>query len=355
MTLETWQMTAYTCLKENEVIKGAVVISSKDIQRDLSNFYNVELMIGSSNGGLDRIGQFRGDKHVVQPNNNFPMCGYKTFRRLNSGQTVVLKITRYGKPKVPANSYTVQLTLGLYSPTSQNERPGVSIISRTAQRNQNSSSVSESIEDAINKNSIGDWTVSIPLQDPLGEYIEVGDDGYPKMTEIASGTPTSSTVLLGNGTWGPAPSPWTYVVLANDFSTTNSANTNVTNFSFTPASSKKYIIEMFFLLRSPNNIAVGPRPGITWPTAGISDNAATLSAADSATTTVFRHWGQPNTQNTAVTAVLSSTYSYPAWGTAILIMTTGATGAFQITLASETNGTSVTMKANSYFRYREFP
>lgn len=356
MTSQTWQMNVYTCLKDNEVIRSAVIVSPNDIERDLYNYYNIELMLGSVNGGSDRIGLFRNDKNSMKANMHFMLLGFQSNKRLINGQTILVKVSRVGKPVVPANSYTLQLTLGLYSPTSQNERPGVAVSPQANRNNVNANNSLDAMADSINRSKMDNWTISIPLQDPLGDYVELGENGYPAASQLASGTPSSSTVLLGDGTWGAAPSPWTYVVLGSDFTTAAPTNTfqDVTGMSFTPASNKKYMIDMFFLVTTAAS-ATGARPGIKWPTAGVTNNAGWVGVANSATSFVYHTWGGTTTNGPNTLSLANNTQSWPAYGSAVLIMGAGATGNFQIVLASEVLGSAVTIKTNSYFRYREYP
>jgi hypothetical protein len=146
--------------------------------------------------------------------------------------------------------------------------------------------------------------------------------------------------------------PWTNVVLGSDFTTSSTGNTAVTGMNFTPAASTRYLIEVSLLLRT-NTATVGPRPGFSWPT-GSTDGGAWMQAPNSATANAFRNWGPLTTQNAASTGVPDTTNSHLAIGGALLIMGGSPSGAFGITLASETGGTTVTMKAGSLLRYRAY-
>lgn len=170
---------------------------------------------------------------------------------------------------------------------------------------------------------------------------------------------TSGHVLTSNGSGADptyqAPAaggsdPWTYVKLASDFTTSLATNANVTGLSFTPNANSTYVIEGFFLLRTAT-ATVGPRPGIAWPT-GTSDGAAQIESANSAVAQQYGAGNPSGAFNSASTGVPTTTGSWPGamWGTVV----TGASpsGTVQVTLASETAGTNVTMKAGSWIRYR---
>lgn len=144
--------------------------------------------------------------------------------------------------------------------------------------------------------------------------------------------------------------PWTNVILQTSFSTTLATNTNITGLSFTPAANKKYIIEVFLLLRTAT-ATVGPRPGFAWPT-GLEDGGAYLQVPNSATAIAMRTWGVLDTQNAASTGIPTTTNSNLATGTAYILVGPSPSGNFQLTLASETAGTAVTARAGSFLRYR---
>jgi hypothetical protein len=168
----------------------------------------------------------------------------------------------------------------------------------------------------------------------------------------ASGGGTTN-FLRADGTWaapGGGSDPWTYVKLGSNFVTSLATNANVTGLSFTPSANLTYVVEGFFLLRTAT-ATVGARPGIAWPT-GMSDSTAQITAPNSATASAFRNVDSTTTQNAASTGLANTTSSHP--GTLWATFVTGASpsGSFQITLASETAGTSVTMRAGSWIRYR---
>ncbi len=173
--------------------------------------------------------------------------------------------------------------------------------------------------------------------------------------EVVAGTnitldEQASTITI-NAAAGGGTDPWTIKKLASDFTTLLATNTNVTGLYFTPAASKSYLIYGTFLLRTAT-ATVGARPGIAWPS-GMSDGTARMEASTALTTAVIRSWGAKTTQNAASTGLATTADSHFGGVEAYIIMGASPSGNFQITLASETAGTNVTMKAGSYFMYRE--
>ena len=151
---------------------------------------------------------------------------------------------------------------------------------------------------------------------------------------------------------------WTYAKLTSDFSTTSGSQVNVTGLNFTPAANTEYEIEVKLLLESATN-GNAVRPGNTWPT-GYSGGAGmfqiTLGGFTTNISTGFDAAG-----NTAGTALANTG---TAWGAAaanlpyitvgawILRMGASPSGNFQITVASETGGTTVRVKTGSFLKYR---
>jgi hypothetical protein len=144
--------------------------------------------------------------------------------------------------------------------------------------------------------------------------------------------------------------PWTRVVLGADFQTSLAANTPVTGLNFTPAANKRYLVEVYLLLRTAT-ATVGPRPGFSWPT--VADGGAWMQAPNSATAYALRAWGPRNTQNAASTGVPDTTNSHLAIGGAYIVSGATPSGSFGVTLATETAGTIVRVMAGSVLMYRE--
>lgn len=178
--------------------------------------------------------------------------------------------------------------------------------------------------------------------------------GTVATARLGSGTADSTTFLRGDQTWA-APSggsdPWTNVILGSDFNTTSATAVSVTGLSFTPAANTRYLVEMVLLLRTAT-ATVGARPGWNFPT-GLSDSMAWAESSNSATASALRFWGTGTANvNAASTGLANTTESWPGLGTVYLITGGSPSGAVQVTLASETAGTQVTVRAGSFLRYR---
>lgn len=144
--------------------------------------------------------------------------------------------------------------------------------------------------------------------------------------------------------------PWTYVKLASDFVTSSATAVNVTNFNFTPAINSTYVVEGMFFTRTAT-ATVGVRPGCSWP-ASLTDGVARFMQTSSAAANVIANGNMNASVLTPVGGNPNNTQSYPATLWASFITGAGTSGNFQIQLASETAGTNVTLKANSWIRYR---
>jgi len=147
--------------------------------------------------------------------------------------------------------------------------------------------------------------------------------------------------------------PWTYVKLGSDFTTTSSSAVDITGMAFTPAASKSYEFEACLLTRTAT-ATVGPRPGLAWPT-GMTDGVVEVRIPSAAGTQVMQ-FGNINAAVLApVGGLPNTTQSYKATIIGMVIAGASPSGTVKIQLASETAGTTVTVKAGSYLRYRKIP
>lgn len=158
--------------------------------------------------------------------------------------------------------------------------------------------------------------------------------------------PTGAT-----GPAGPSSDPWTYIKLESDFTTSSATAVAITGLAFAPAANKHY--ELYAVLRTRTaTTTVGPRPGLTWPT-GLTDGVAQVLQASSATANVIANGNIAAAVLAPVGGVPNTTASWPAIIVASLSSGASPSGNVQLTLASETAATVVTVKAGSYLRYRE--
>lgn len=150
---------------------------------------------------------------------------------------------------------------------------------------------------------------------------------------------------------GAGSDPWTYLKLTSDFTTTSATAADVTGLAFTPAANTNYIIESQLLMRTAT-ATVGARPGCAWPSAGVTDGVAEIRASSSATAQVLAHGNSAAAVLNANTGLATTTGSFSAVIAATLVMGASPSGTFKLQLASETAGTTVTLKAGSWMRYR---
>jgi hypothetical protein len=175
--------------------------------------------------------------------------------------------------------------------------------------------------------------------------------------DTSSNTPKywngSSWAALAGAVGGGGADPWTYAQVngGNDFTTTSATAVDVTGLAFTPAADTTYEFEAMLLIRAAT-ATVNPRVGLAWPT-GLTDGIAQITESQAATGAPLGASGNINAALlVAVGGLPNTTQSWPVtvWGT----LRSGAapSGTVRIQLASETAGTTVTIKARSFIKFR---
>lgn len=173
-------------------------------------------------------------------------------------------------------------------------------------------------------------------------------------------TPSNGDVLTydsANDWWENASAsagsdPWTTVPLLSDFSSTNTTASPdaITGWYFTPAANTVYLLE-FHALAYAAATATGIRPGYA-SMSGTIECGMQVNVPNGAAAAFIRNLFGVTTQNSAATASVSATAHY-MYGQGMLIAGASPGSDFQMTLASETPGSAVTLLAGSIFRYRE--
>lgn len=138
--------------------------------------------------------------------------------------------------------------------------------------------------------------------------------------------------------------------VANDVTTTSATAVDVTGLAFTPAANTDYEFEAILYTRTATT-TVGPRPGLAWPT-GMIDGVVAIQQTSSATANVFANGNINAAVLAPVGGVPNTTQSWPAFVWGICRAGNSPSGTVKVQVASETAGTTVTVKAGSMFRYR---
>lgn len=161
---------------------------------------------------------------------------------------------------------------------------------------------------------------------------------------------SSGTLVFGALTLSETPDYWTYIKLGSDFTTSSATAVDITGLAFTPAASTTYEIEAQLLCRTATT-TVGVRHGVAWPT-GMTDGVAYLEMTSAAGTTVLQNGNINAAVLAPVGGLPDTTSSWPAQVKATLIAGGSPSGTLKLQVASETGGTTVTVKAGSWLKYR---
>jgi hypothetical protein len=165
----------------------------------------------------------------------------------------------------------------------------------------------------------------------------------------------TSTFLRADGTFA-TPSggsdPWTILKLTVDFTTTSATAVDVTGLGFAPTQNTNYMIEAVLFLRTAT-ATVNPRTGFAWPT-NVTDGVMSIDTAQSATTQLTTRGNSAAALLAAVGGLPNTTQSWPAFVYGAAVVGASPVGNLRVQVASETAGTTVTVKAGSYLRYRTY-
>lgn len=340
--MDEWQISAYSVTRSDQVLKDIRILCSYESKKDQSNHYIVSVMIGTEGGGFDTIGSFDGSKNSLAPNIPLDIFDSPEDRKMLSGESVVIKIARRGLPSPVANAYTIQLIFGSVSGTSRFERP----VMRPSSAGVDGFLREEIVQSFYNwivKSGVGEQCISVPLQDQGGSFALID----PKTRKVNAAQSHDF---------------WKYVYTTSSYSTTSTTPQNVTDLYFTPTANLTYLVEAHILLESSatNNAA---RIGASWPL-NLTDGAGHYLSSLGASTGVLSAALLGHSSNTRGTNITSAgQVNWPGTGN-VPYLTTGfflfstqisTSGTFQVTLASETAGTTVRVKAGSLIRYRTIP
>ncbi len=146
---------------------------------------------------------------------------------------------------------------------------------------------------------------------------------------------------------------WTYASLGSDFTTTSATAVDVTGLAFAPAASTNYEFEAMLMVRTATG-AVGPRPGLSWPT-GLTEGVGMMFVPQAANADLLSYGNSNAALLVAAGGLPSTTLSYMGGGRGFVFAGASPSGNVQVQLASETAGTTVTIKAGSFLRWRIIP
>jgi hypothetical protein len=126
----------------------------------------------------------------------------------------------------------------------------------------------------------------------------------------------------------------------------------VTGLGFAPTQNTRYMIEAVLFLRTAT-ATVNPRPGFAWPT-NVTDGVMSIDTAQSATAQLTTRGNSAASLQAAVGGLPNTTQSWPAFVYGAAVVGASPVGNLRVQVASETAGTTVTVKAGSYLRYRTY-
>lgn len=193
----------------------------------------------------------------------------------------------------------------------------------------------------------------LAFQKPLSLAIAEGaTTPDPGQAGVAVWSSTLGKPVFWDGAKWTAGDPWTYIVLASDFSTSGTSVVDVTGMAFTPASNKRYIVEGNLFGRAAAT-TTGVQLGVAWPT-GLTDSMAEIRALTSSTGRVIAAGNDAAAFTVVATGVGSTTGSWPLTFLASIIAGASPAGTFKLQLASEVNASAVTLRAGSWMRYRSY-
>ena len=189
-----------------------------------------------------------------------------------------------------------------------------------------------------------------PLALAIAEGATTPDPGQAGVTVWST---TLGKPVFWDGAKWTSGDPWTYVVLASDFSTSGTTVVDVTGMAFTPQANKRYIIEGDLFGRAAAT-TTGVQLGIAWPT-GLTDSMAEIRALTSNSGRVIAAGNDISGAFVVLaTGVGSTNGSWPLTFLATIIAGASPGGTFKLQLASEVNASAVTLRAGSWFRYRVY-
>lgn len=208
----------------------------------------------------------------------------------------------------------------------------------------------------VSKNEVEGIALRAGVPGPQGEAGPAGPEGPagPQGPAGLQGSTGPQGPAGPTGPQGPAGTdPWTYVILGSDFTTNSASAVAITGMSFIPEINSRYEFEALLMCRTAT-ATVGPRPGIAWPTPTQVDGVAFGQITSAAGSNVSQNGHVAAAYLMPVGGLPDTTNSWPAFIRGSIITGGTVTLGFRLQLASETAGTNVTVRAQSYLKYRKY-
>ncbi len=181
-----WTLNAHSVKRSNEVLRRVSLWSFQDRAANPNSYYRVTVGIGSGDGKFDEVGEYDGSTDVLSGNETRDLTGVRGVdRRLREGDSLVIQVESTGTPDLTATGLTVEWTLALAGGNSQGERPVFNTAGFIPE--QITRTTVDGVVRALNTSGVTEWTLPIPLLDPVEAVTGQGtpyDDGT---VEVADG------------------------------------------------------------------------------------------------------------------------------------------------------------------------
>lgn len=169
-----WTINAHSVLRDNEVLRDVSLWSAEDRASNPNAYYTIEVGIGSGDGKFDRLGLYDGSEDVLEGNaTRSLMTQTGVARRLKAGDTLQINVLSVGTPDLTTAGLTVEWTLALAGGNSQSEKPLFATAGYLPDARVRAAV--DGLTQRLNTSGVTEWTVAVPLQDPVG----VADESEP--------------------------------------------------------------------------------------------------------------------------------------------------------------------------------
>jgi hypothetical protein len=192
-----------------------------------------------------------------------------------------------------------------------------------------------------------------------GDVLYHNGTNWAKLAAGTSGFYLKTNGAGANPAWASVSAdPWTYKILASDYTTTSttlatiSAGSPAVALEFTPAANTTYEFEAILYLRTSVQ-TTNPRTALVWST-GLTDGVAVMNqTTNSASSPVILSGNSINgTMQMGGGSMPNNTQSWPCLVTGTAIAGASPSNSIRLQMASEVAGDTVTVKTGSFIKYR---